>query len=68
MLERKRKKHDYADRLKYMRLLETGRSFKSIHKEYGIDSVQLRVLWEKYKIFGNTGRSMYICTANPGND
>ena len=49
MLERKRKKHDYADRLKYMRLLETGRSFKSIHKEYGIDSVQLRVLWEKYK-------------------
>ena len=35
-----------------MRLLETGRSFKSIHKEYGIDSVQLRVLWEKYKIFG----------------
>lgn len=55
MLERKRKKHDYADRLKYMRLLETGRSFKSIHKEYGIDSVQLRVLWEKYKIFGKTG-------------
>ena len=55
MLERKRKKHDYADRLKYMRLLETGRSFKSIHKEYGIDSVQLRVLWEKYKIFGKAG-------------
>ena len=49
MSERKRKKHDYADRLKYMRLLGTGRSFKSIHKEYGIDNNQLHVLWEKYQ-------------------
>ena len=55
MLERKRKKHDYADRLKYIRLLETGRSFNSIHKEYGIDDAQLKVLWEKYQIFGKTG-------------
>jgi transposase-like protein len=55
MSERKRKKHDYADLLKYMRLLETGRSFNSIHKEYGIDDVQLKVLWEKYQIYGRAG-------------
>ena len=55
MSERKRKKHDYADRLKYMHLLESGRSFRSIHKEYGIDDAQLTVLWEKYQIFGKDG-------------
>ena len=44
MSGRKRKKHDYANRLKYMRLLESGRSFRSIHKEYGIDKDQLKVL------------------------
>ena len=37
MLERKRKKHGYTERLKYMHLLEKGRSVDSIHKEYGID-------------------------------
>ncbi len=51
----KRKKHDYADRLKYMRLLESGRSFRSIHKEYGIDKAQLKVLWGKYQKFGPLG-------------
>ena len=55
MLERKQKKHDYADRLKYIRLLEAGRSFNSIHEEYGIDSSQLKVLWGKYQIFGIVG-------------
>ncbi len=55
MSGRKRKKHDYADRLKYMRLLESGRSFRSIHKEYGIDKDQLKVLWAKYQKFGPSG-------------
>ncbi len=55
MSGRKRKKHDYADRLKYMRLLEAGRSLISIHKEYGIDDAQLHVLWEKYRKFGPSG-------------
>ena len=55
MLERKRKKHGYTERLKYMHLLEKGRSVDSIHKEYGIDHVQLQVLWEKYKKFGPAG-------------
>jgi len=55
MSERKRKKHDYADRLKYMRLLESGRSIESISKEYGINKRQLRVLWEKYQRYGVSG-------------
>ena len=55
MSERKRKKHDYADRLKYMRLLESGRSFRSIHEEYGIDKDLLKVLWGKYQKFGSSG-------------
>ena len=55
MSERKRKKHDYADRLKYMRLLEEGRSFDSIHREYGINHHQLKVLWAKYQECGVSG-------------
>ena len=55
MSERKRKKHDYADRLKYMRLLESGRSFNSIYKEFGINRDQLCVLWDKYQMYGVSG-------------
>ena len=51
----KRKKHDYADRLKYMRLLESGRSFNSIYKEFGINRDQLCVLWAKYQKYGTIG-------------
>ena len=53
--QKKRKKHDYADRLKYMRLLESGRSVKSISNEYGINDKQLCVLWEKYQRYGVSG-------------
>ena len=53
MLERK--KHGYADRIKYMRLLEGGRSFESIHNEYGINKEQLKVLWKRYEMFGVKG-------------
>ena len=52
MTRRKQKKHDYADLLKYMHLLEDGRSIISIHKEYGIDHNQLWVLWQKYQELG----------------
>ena len=57
MSERKRirKKHDYADRMKYMRLLESGRSIRSISDEYGINNNQLSVLWEKYQRYGVLG-------------
>ena len=52
MSERKRKKHDYADRLKYMRMLEAGKSFNSIRMEYGVNSDHLKVLWSKYQKYG----------------
>ena len=55
MSERKRNKHDYADRLKYMRLLEFERSFNSIYKEFGINRGQLCVLWDKYQMYGLSG-------------
>jgi len=55
MSVRKQKKHDYADRLKYMRLLESGRSIRSISIEYGINDKQLHVLWEKYQRYGVSG-------------
>ena len=55
MSGRKQKKHDYADLLKYMRLLESGRSIHSICTEYGINNNQLRVLWAKYQRYGVSG-------------
>ena len=55
MLERKRKKHEYADLQKYMRLLEEGKSFGFIHEEYGINHQQLKVLWAKYLKYGIAG-------------
>ena len=55
MSGRKQKKHDYADLLKYMRLLESGRSVHSICTEYGINNNQLRVLWAKYQRDGVSG-------------
>ena len=55
MSERKKKKHDYAARLKYMRLLSKGKTFNSIHNEYGIGYSLLKVLWEKYQKYGKDG-------------
>ena len=55
MSTRKYKKHEYADLLKYMCLLEEGKSFKSIHVEYGINHQQLKVLWAKYLRYGIAG-------------
>ena len=53
--KRKKKKHDYADLIKYMRLLSECRSFASINVEYGINHSQLKVLWEKYQMYGKAG-------------
>ena len=55
MSERKRKKHAYADLLKYMRLLSEGRSFHFIEDEYGINNSCLKVLWAKYQKYGKAG-------------
>ena len=55
MQGRKRKKHEYADLLQYMRLLTEGKSFGYIHDEYGINGEQLKVLWERYQRLGSAG-------------
>lgn len=52
---KKYKKHGYAQRLKYMRLLEKGYSISYIHNRYGIDSCLLSNLWSKYKSKGPSG-------------
>lgn len=52
MSTQKRKKHGYADLLKYMHMLENGISFRHISEEYGIDHAQLAVLWVKYQEIG----------------
>jgi hypothetical protein len=49
------KKHGYAERLKYMHMLEDGYSIKYISTHYGIDHKLLRVLWAKYQIEGSSG-------------
>lgn len=48
----KRKKHGYAERLKYMHMLEKGQSISSVHNRYGISSSLLKVLWTKYQVQG----------------
>ena len=55
MSKRNYKKHGYADLLKYMRLLDEGKSFYAIHVEYGIDAKQLKVLRAKYLEYGTAG-------------
>ncbi len=44
-----------------------------MEKNEDSDLLELQELALRHKVdlprkFGNTGRSMYICTANPGND
>ena len=48
----KRKKHGYADRLKYMHMLEDGYSLRYIHDHFGIDITLLSMLWEGYQKYG----------------
>ena len=50
-----KRKHDYTARIKYIRLLEAGESFTSIHKEYGINKELLIVLWKRYERYGLKG-------------
>lgn len=49
----KLKQHGYAARLKYMQLLEQGYSPNYVHCRYGISSVLLKTLWEKYRLQGS---------------
>jgi len=40
---RKRKKHDYAECLKYMQMIKEGTSIHAIHMKYGINEERLHV-------------------------
>ena len=55
MSKEKRNKHGYAEVLKYMHLIKSGRTFNSIHREYGVNEGRLKVLWERYQKKGPSG-------------
>ena len=55
VMSKKYKKHGYAERLKYMHMLENGYSVKYIHKHYGINESLLSQLWAKYQYEGSSG-------------
>ena len=54
-MSKKRKKHGYAERLKYMHMLENGCSKNYIHTHYGIDDALLGHLWTRYQSEGPSG-------------
>ena len=54
-MSKKYKKHGYAERLKYMHMLENGCSINYIHTHYGIDDAQLGHLWTRYQSEGPSG-------------
>ncbi len=51
----KRKKHGYVECLKYMHMIEEGRSIHSICSEFGINKNRLHVLWDRYQSEGRLG-------------
>ena len=54
-MSKKYKKHGYAERLKYMHMLEEGYSLNYIHTQYGINKELLGYLWARYKSEGPSG-------------
>ena len=54
-MSKKLKKHGYAERLKYMHMLENGCSKNYIHTHYGIDDALLGHLWTRYQSEGPSG-------------
>ena len=46
---KKYKKHGYAERLKYMHMLENGYSLRYIHVHFGIRKELLECLWIRYQ-------------------
>ena len=54
-MSKKRKKHGYAERLKYMHMLENGFSQKYIEKHFGINHRLLGYLWARYQSEGASG-------------
>ena len=53
-MSKKRNKHTYESRLKYMKMLEEGYSINYIHVHYGINDRLLRCLWERYQAEGSS--------------
>ena len=51
-MSKKRNKHTYENRLKYMKMLGEGYSVNYIHDHYGISDTLLSCLWEKYQAEG----------------
>ena len=51
-MSKKYKKHGYAERLKYMHMLENGFSVKYIETHFGINHKLLGYLWARYKYEG----------------
>ena len=49
-----RKKHEREALLKYMAMLEEGRSFRSISDEFGINAERLKYLWVLYQTEGES--------------
>ena len=52
---KKRKKHGYAERLKYMHMLENGFSMHYLETHFGIDKKLLGYLWGRYQYEGPSG-------------
>jgi len=51
----KRKKHGYAECLKYMQMIKEGTSIHAIHMKYGINEDRFHVLWNRYQSDGRSG-------------
>ena len=54
-MSKKYTKHGYAERLKYMHMMENGCSKNYIHTHYGIDDALLGHLWTRYQSEGPSG-------------
>ena len=54
-MSKKYKKHGYAERLKYMHMLENGISRHYIEAHFGIDKKLLGYLWARYQSEGPSG-------------
>ena len=54
-MSKKYKKHGYAERLKYMHMLENGFSLNYIERHFGINKKLLGYLWARYQSEGASG-------------
>ena len=54
-MSKKLKRHGYAERLKYMHMLENGFTINYIHCRFGINHDLLGQLWARYRAEGPSG-------------